>query len=297
MKNKRSAWLFALIFTLAACSDTPGDSNRAGDSVKTLKQLADLTTLSYQLVAPGGELTVGPNRLVFAVLDQQGELIRDGKFELFFARREIDVAKGPVPVTFQDDGLGDRSFYKAEVDFDDPGTWLILVNHRSGSKLLGAPTKAEVKATSSVPKIGDKATSIPTPTDSDHMGLADICSREPEDPMHELSLDAALGNSKPTVVTFSTPAFCASRVCGPVVDQVLRVRENYSDKANFIHVEVYKDLGASAVTNKEFTDAMKRWNLPSEPWTFIIDDSGLIQARFEGPVTTAELDSALKDLV
>jgi hypothetical protein len=35
------------------------------------------------------------------------------------------------------------------------------------------------------------------------------------------------------------------------------------------------------------------WNLPSEPWVFVIDETGTVTARFEGAVTGDELASAL----
>ena len=39
--------------------------------------------------------------------------------------------------------------------------------------------------------------------------------------------------------------------------------------------------------------AVEPWNLPSEPWTFIIDGDGLIAAKFEAFTTADELGEAL----
>jgi hypothetical protein len=35
------------------------------------------------------------------------------------------------------------------------------------------------------------------------------------------------------------------------------------------------------------------WNLPSEPWVFVIDEAGVISHRFEGVMDPAELVAAL----
>ena len=46
-------------------------------------------------------------------------------------------------------------------------------------------------------------------------------------------------------------------------------------------------------TNKGRTSLIfTGWNLPSEPWTFIVDGEGLVYAKFEGFATGDELEKA-----
>lgn len=290
--SKRLRLLSSMLLILSACGSGPGIE--PGDQTsQTMKALADNTLSQMQVVfPPDPELLPGDNRLVFAVLDTEGALIREKKLTLYYAKSENDRAKGPVEVTFEDDGLGDRSFYKAKVNFPTTGKWLLLVREDGDGKVEGAGTQVDVVATSKVLREGEKAISVKTPTTHDHLGLEDMCTRNPEDPMHYISLHDALKNGKPTVLVFATPALCVSRVCGPVVDQVVRVYEEFKDSVNFIHVEVFTDM-----TGKEFTPAMKEWKLETEPWTFIIDDDGVVQGRLEGPVTTGELRTALGGLL
>jgi len=40
-------------------------------------------------------------------------------------------------------------------------------------------------------------------------------------------------------------------------------------------------------------DAVTEWKLLSEPYLFVLDRGGVITAKFEGPVSLAELDAAL----
>ncbi|MEO7803453.1 MAG: hypothetical protein ABIS18_03195 [Actinomycetota bacterium] len=281
------ALLISLALIGAGCSTTP-------EAKQTLQELADATTRSYQIPAIGGELVPGRNRLVFAVLDKENGFVPSLDLQMYFSDAPDGDARGPVKVDFAEEGLGDRPFYRAIVDLPKEGTWFLLFQERAGKK--GAGAQAEVKASSPVPNVGKKAISMPTPTRADTMGLSDICSSEPEDDLHDLSLDTALTNGKPTVVTFSTPAFCATRICGPVVDQVVRVHDSVGDAVNFIHLEVYTDLSAGEISSKQFTESMKKWELPTEPWTFVIDNEGTIKARFEGPVTTTEISDSLKGL-
>jgi hypothetical protein len=96
----------------------------------------------------------------------------------------------------------------------------------------------------------------------------------------------------PFVVTFATPKFCSSRTCGPVVDVVEDVSRRLADEdVRFIHVEVFEDNDPA----KGFNRWMQEWDLPTEPWTFLVDADGRIAARFEGTVSVHELEQAVRD--
>jgi hypothetical protein len=110
--------------------------------------------------------------------------------------------------------------------------------------------------------------------------------------MHSVSLDKALSNGKPTVVSFATPLLCASRMCGPVVDEQLQAFQAVGGKANFVHVEIYPGR-----TTDQPAPLYSAWGLKSEPWLFVIDKAGVIRARSEGPVVTSEITAALQPLL
>lgn len=263
-----------------------------------MQQIADRTLSQLTLaLPPDPELIPGSNRVVFAMLNKSGGFVPGLNIEMYIARAQSAVAIGPVAARFEDDGLGDRSFYRADLKFPKIGKWLMIARERGKERLPGGGATVEVKATTAVVRLGQEAISLQTPTVSDGMGLPDICSRDPEDPMHGISLDKALLNGKPTVVVIASPFFCESRVCGPVVDQVLRVREAFPEDANYIHVEVYTDLTNGEITKKPFTPIMAAYHLQSEPWTFVFDKDGTVRGRFEGPVTTTEIKDVLLGLI
>jgi hypothetical protein len=95
---------------------------------------------------------------------------------------------------------------------------------------------------------------------------------------------------KPIALPFATPQLCQSRVCGPVVDIAAQLKAKYGDRMTFIHQEVY--VGNDP--KKGLREPLRRFNLPSEPWLFVIDKSGKITARLEGSFGFGAFDKALQ---
>ena len=68
---------------------------------------------------------------------------------------------------------------------------------------------------------------------------------------------------------------------------------------NFIHIEVYDnpleiqgDLSRGRIS-PTFTE----WNLPSEPWTFVMDSQGLVRDKFEQFTVAEEIEAALAEVL
>jgi hypothetical protein len=115
---------------------------------------------------------------------------------------------------------------------------------------------------------------------------------EPETGLYQMTVAEAFKSDRPTIVTFATPAFCESRLCAPVVNSVKSVYAEFKDAANFIHIEVYKSFNPLV-----YADEMDEWHLTSEPWTFVLDQKGVIVARLGGPVSPRELTEILEPLL
>jgi hypothetical protein len=103
------------------------------------------------------------------------------------------------------------------------------------------------------------------------------------------SIAGSLAARVPFVVTFATPRYCTSRTCGPVVDVVNHVRPRW-DGIRFIHVEIFEDNNPRKGPNRW----VRQWRLPGEPWTFLVGRDGRIKAKFEGSVSTRELNNAIR---
>ena len=89
---------------------------------------------------------------------------------------------------------------------------------------------------------------------------------------------------------FATPQLCQSRVCGPSVDVGLQLKSRYGDQVEFIHQEVYVDNDPQ----KGLREPLKRFNLPTEPWLFVVGDDGRVTARLEGSFGLGAFERALK---
>jgi hypothetical protein len=70
------------------------------------------------------------------------------------------------------------------------------------------------------------------------------------------------------------------------------VADRYRGRANFVHVEIFKDPQARTINA-----TVQEWNLPSEPWTFVVDGSGVVADRFDGITAGEEIEQALQRLL
>jgi hypothetical protein len=115
--------------------------------------------------------------------------------------------------------------------------------------------------------------------------ITEIDSSSPPRPeMHELTIAEAIDSGWPTVVAFATPAFCQSRVCGPLMDAVVDpLFERYADRVVFVHVEPF-DLAKARGGELIPVPAVDEWGLQTEPWLFIIDQEGRVAGKFEAIV-------------
>lgn len=186
------------------------------------------------------------------------------------------------------------SVYTTDVDFPSNGEWRIAALIKQGDKLaltlLPSATVGEFKR---VPRVGQKAPMIHTPTPADVGGdLSKITTRIPPDTQNRVDYADALGK-EPIFLLFATPQFCQSRVCGPVVDVAEQVKDQYGDKAAFIHMEIYNDNDPS----KGVRPQVKAFHLPSEPWLFAIDRQGVIRAEIEGAFGVDRMTRVVKEVI
>jgi hypothetical protein len=184
--------------------------------------------------------------------------------------------------------------YRAEFELDRPGLWRAVVQPEVGPAL--PDTGFNVLADTAAPAIGEPAPAPVTPTLAELPFEEITTDTDPDPRFYELSLDEAIGNGSPTVVVFSTPAFCQTATCGPLLDIVKGVASAHPD-VDFLHIEVYTNLTdpdfAPVPANLAPSVTADWWNLPSEPWVFVVDETGIVRARFEGVMAAEELEAML----
>lgn len=251
-------------------------------------------------------LQKGSNRVGFALFDTAGKQLTGAQVALYIGSTSGASARGPftarseslkVSPQFESkqtatDPNSARSVYVADVPFKKNGKYAMLAIARLDGRMVAtSPIGVQVGGQKVTPPgVGDKAPVIHTLTPADVAGnLAKIDTRLP--PAENLLKDdfADVVGKKPVVLTFATPQLCQSRVCGPVVDVVDEVAAKVGDKVSFIHQEVYQDNQV----NKGLRDQLKTYKLQTEPWTFVIDKSGVVSTRFEGAFSPGELERAV----
>lgn len=250
---------------------------------------------SFGIVA-SVDISTGESRVLVGIGEPDGARLGspDIGVDLIAAPADDPSATQTVPAIFTwivEDAFG---LYRAEFDFDRPGAWQITVQPEVGNALI--PAAVTVLEQTFSPNIGDPAPVVDTPTSADFPFVELTTDPEPDPRFYELSLAAALVSGKPTVLVFSTPAYCQTSACGPLLNVVKDTAGDYPD-VNFIHVEVYTGL-----TEPDFRPdpahlapaaGVDYWSLPTEPWVFVIDESGIVTARFEGVMAEEELRAAL----
>jgi hypothetical protein len=286
---------------LAACGgDKAGGGSGAGPAGSLKALQADATQLS--LLGAQSQLPVGRNLYTFGLATADNRLVTGGNPQVWVARNDTDQAAGPFPTRWfqleayaktRDTGPHSplTGFYGAEIELPEAGNWTVAATVEvGGGRAVGQgalPVAIKVPAA-----VGSKAKALATPVATTAAGRKKICTREPACPLHAISLDKALAAGRPTVVNFGTPLLCSSQMCGPVVDETMVAAAKLGAKASFIHVEIYPSRDTSKPV-KQFLD----YGFRTEPWVLVIDRNRVIRSRFEGPVTAAQIEDALRPLL
>ena len=286
---------------LAACGGSKqggtGESAPAG-SLKALA--ANATQLS--LLGAQSQLPVGAGLFTFGLSTADNRLVAGGAPQVWVARDATTRAAGPFPTHWLElkayEHTKDSSprspltgFYGAQVEFPEAGDWMVAATlDVDGGQAVG---QGAVSVAAKVPAaLGSKAKRLATPVATSAAGRKKICTREPACPLHAISLDDALAAGRPTVVTFATPLLCSSQMCGPVVDEQMVAADKLGAKASFIHVEIYPSRSTAKPAR-----TLLQYGFTTEPWLLVIDRDGVIRARYEGPVTTDQVEDALRPLL
>lgn len=305
----RRGALLLLILLLAACGQPAAPAAPAAGG-------------PVQPVFAFSEAVVGPNRMALGLV-RDGSPVNDpgATVQLRFFDLTDTAAKpqGETQAVYYGKGLP-AAVYVAYPSFPKAGEWGVEVTTTLSGQAEPSVSRLrlEVRETSAAPNVGQQAISVKTLTPADVPDPSYLSSGKVEDvSMYQVSLDQALASGKPTAVLFATPAFCRTAVCGPSLEVMRALQKQYGQQVNFIHVEVYKypfgdsfraqeelfrKLAAEnrAATPEErragLSDAMAAWNLPSEPWLFLIDAKQTIVARYEGGITEEELGPAVAKL-
>jgi hypothetical protein len=306
VRGSAAACLFVLavpVVFLAGCGGTDEGGSAATEPTTTAGR-ESLETLwrahgeDVAVVAGTSDHAVGANRISFLVVDKQGRAVERPTARVWISRGLKQAPFAETTARLEPIGVpgGDTAdvggIYVATVTTPTAGKYWFMAEPVGGRKIQ-AIGNIVVARKSVAPSVGDRAIPSKTPTlastDGDLAALT--TSRHPDRALYRTSVAQALRGKEPFVVAFATPQYCQTRTCGPVVDVVSAVRKAQpaSNDVQFVHVEVYADNDPAKGVNRWVAE----WRLPTEPFTYVVDRTGVIRTKLEGAFSAAELERAV----
>jgi hypothetical protein len=313
-RTRAVALLLGLALILASCGGEGGDRETpSGSSDELIVQPA-----SYELIA--GE----SSRFIAGLLTPDQLFVSYGTVEIRFLYLGTEQGTGtaePGPratADFLQIG-GDpgestdqpsagppshgRGVYSAEVTFDRAGFWAADVTAQvEGKGELVGNGAFEVLEDNKVPAPGDEAPRtenlVLSSKDAPRQAIdsrAQGGQRIPDEILHETTIAESIRRGEPALVVFSTPVYCISRFCGPITDMIEELARDHRGRANFIHVEIWRNFEGKVI-NKGAADWIYRGQDLLEPWVFLIGADGKVIERWDNVATRAEVEPLLEDL-
>lgn len=235
-------------------------------------------------------LTGDPRRFVFGLTTAPDNVpVTDPDVQVYTRDLEGEITGGPYEAQVFEEGPAGLSVYRTELALPDPGQMEIVVvsDGQVGINVINVVRPED----SPLPVPGDPAVATPTPTTEAALGLAEVCTRDPDCSMHDMSLDDALATGRPVVLMFATPAYCQTAVCGPAVDTLEGIKDDRDwGEIVFIHAEIFTDAGTTVAEH------VQAWGLQSEPWLFTIDAEGNVMDRVDGVMIGEEIRELVERL-
>lgn len=196
---------------------------------------------------------------------------------------------------------GGRGVYAVyDIAFDRAGIYEVEVTADlpSGPATDRAPFQVHPEPRFPVP--GDPAPRSENLTVRDRPAVA-VDSRAatgeiPDPELHRSTIAESIAAGRPVLVVIATPVYCVSQFCGPVTDMVAGLADDYGDRADFVHVEVWHDYERQEVNRAAADWVLLPDNTLQEPWVFLVGDDGRILARWDNVATRREIEPWLQRL-
>lgn len=252
------------------------------------------------------DLGVGPQRFAMVLSDSQG-LVKFpvvGFSSYRYPNGYDGPREGPLQTVFARFSLfpfGTRGLHVTELAFDSAGEWSVEANvpRTDGSSAL-AEVRFEVLEHPRSVNVGDPPPPSRNRTLADVSDIAQLTTGSfYDEELYRFTVADAIERKRPFVVVFASPAFCTNAVCGPQVEVVSELREQYAEDADFIHIDLFENPQEiqGDLSRAIETDLLEEWGLVSQEWTYVIGADGKVSARFENFVGASELSAAIQSAI
>ena len=290
-------WLTVLIALMAACGGS-------GDVI--VPPTEEFGGPEFAAIVVNTDLAVGKERVAFGVVRRDGPPLAGDRATVrtYYLPAGSDAREPRETLTAEFEAWPfSGGVFVAHPNLDTAGAWELEAEFTSSDgAAVTAKSAFAVKETSATPVIGSAAPASVTAKASEVADLSHITTDPNPDPaLYGISIHEALADGKPLVILFATPAYCVTASCGPLVEDLSGIREQFGERANFVHVEVYRDPhlieAGERPARDDIVDAVREWGLPTEPWTFVVDAEGILRAKFESYTPPSTISATLQELL
>ena len=326
MAPRTSALLLSVLAAAAlACSSGSESVEQTGpETPPALQEVARETRLQpdeiplikgpvsesgLQAIFATPDIGIGKNRFAFVLTSRTG-LIRTPTATVSSIFNPEgggpEDGGGPEPkqtalAIFRPFPLVSRGLYITRLTFDTPGQWGVEIDVLDDDGVnRTVQLSFQVGETTAAPQMGAAAIASLNKTIGDVERLSQLSTGSLLDPdLYQLTIAEAVESGLPTVVVMASPAFCTNAVCGPQVEVLQQLKDEFEGRANFIHVDFYENPEEiqGDLDRARISPTVLEWNLPSTEWSFVIDRQGIIVGRFESFTTLEELRAALETVL
>ncbi len=195
--------------------------------------------------------------------------------------------------------------YVATLGIPTPGAWRIQVTAtRAGTSLIGTAALTALDPGDTA-ELGAPAPTIRTPTLADVGGNARAVTTDPAPDLRlsQRSTADALAEGQPFVLVIDSTKFRVSPSCGRAIIMARYLVDRWRD-VGFIHLEPYRyqvitdtPVLDGSLDNPSLTDPATAWGIGgapwgprSMPWVFVVDGHGVVRAKYQGVMGSADVD-------
>jgi protein SCO1 len=246
----------------------------------------------------------GPDPIILTVADAGGTQL-DGTVPVDVTVTGAgNAAAGPPVRAVAVKPWGEKTaYYVATVTIPSPGGWRLALSTPSGASGTVAVTALDQGATT---PLGAQAPNIHTPTLADVGGVVRAVTTQPQPDLRlsQTSTSDARAQGKPYVIVIDSARFRVSPLCGKAIVMVRYLVDRWGDSVDFIHLEPFtytivteEPVLSGDIANPPLNQWAQAyglgpdpWGAKTVPWAFVVDGSGLVRAKYEGVVGSADLD-------
>ena len=234
-----------------------------------------------------------PQRLTIGFADKDGVVLEKPPTEdpiVFTVESNGQRIGDPMTVPAHAEGIP-KAYYP--VVFTPPAVGTYSVSADVNNKPLA--TQFDIRNDTTVVAAGQKMIPFDTPTVADPRGVELLCTRNPQCPLHDVTLREALAAGTPVAFLVATPQFCQQAICGPVLDVLLSQKDAFPG-VKMLHSEVYPTVAAAQPNTLKVTDVVSAYGLTFEPALYLAGKDGTIVNRIDTIFDETELRDALTKL-